>query len=232
MATRPTLLLVHGAWHGSWAWSPLKEVLEDRGWIVETVDLPTVHSADKVGMHMQADADAVSDAVAAIDGPVVVVAHSYGGVPTTQGASAENVQHIVYIAAFVLDAGESLLGAVGGVAPDWWVVDGPLASAGNEANPPQHLFFGDVAPELADASAAKLLDQSVLAFTDEVSNVAWASKPTTYIITEQDVIFPVVAQEALAARSGSAAPRLDTSHSPFLSQPEAVADIIEAAAQG
>jgi pimeloyl-ACP methyl ester carboxylesterase len=232
MATQPTLLLVHGAWHGSWAWSPLKEILEGRGWTVETVDLPTVHSADKIGMHMQADADAVSDAIAAVDGPVVVVAHSYGGVPTTQGALADNVQHIVYIAAFVLDAGESLLGAVGGVAPDWWHVNGPLVTAGDDVQTPQHLFFGDVEESLADASAAKLLDQSVLAFTDEVTAVAWASKPTTYIITEEDVIFPVVAQEALAARSGSAAPRLNTSHSPFLSQPEAVADIIEAAARG
>lgn len=229
MTDRPTLLLVHGAWHGSWCWEQLQTVLTERGWTTTTVDLPTVHSADKSGMHMQADADAVAAAIADIDGDVVVVAHSYGGVPTTQGASSPKVKHIVFIAAFVLDAGESLLGAVGGVAPDWWHVDGPLVTAGDVTQPPQHLFFGDVEKSVADASAARLENQSVLAFTDEVSQVSWRDVPSTYIITEQDAIFPLPAQEALAARSGSAAPRLNTSHSPFLSQPAAVADIIEAA---
>lgn len=230
MTDRPTLLLVHGAWHGSWAWDPLRAILESRGWTVATVDLPTVHSADKIGMHMQADADSVADAIAAINGPVVVVAHSYGGIPVTQAATIDNVTHIVYIAAFALDAGESLLGAVGGVAPDWWHIDGPLITAGDAVTTPQHLFFGDVDARVADASAARLLNQSVLAFTEELTNVAWATKPSTYLITEQDAVVPVPAQEALAGRAGSATVRMATSHSPFLSQPTAVAEVIERAA--
>lgn len=231
MSERPTLLLVHGAWHGSWAWEPLTAVLENRGWAVETVDLPTVHAADPIGLHVTDDADAIADAIAAIDGPVVVVAHSYGGVPTTQGALAENVQHIVYIAAFVLDEGESLLGAVGGVAPSWWVIDGPLATAGTVEEPPASLFFGDVDPDVAAAAVARLKAQSVLAFQEPITAVAWRTKPSTFIVTEQDAVYPVPAQEALAARAGSTVRRLDTSHSPFLSQPEAVADIIEEAAR-
>ena len=230
MSERPTLLLVHGAWHGSWAWDPVAATLEDRGWTVERIDLPTVHAADPRGLHLSDDAEAVAAAVSAIDGPVVVVAHSYGGVPVTQGALAENVQHIVYIAAFVLDEGESLLGAVGGVAPSWWVIDGPLSTAGTAEEPPISLFFADVEPALAAASASRLKAQSVLAFQEPLTEVAWRTKATTYIVTEQDAIFPLVAQEALAARAGSAVKRLDTSHSPFLSQPDAVADIIEEAA--
>ncbi|KAA9110399.1 alpha/beta hydrolase [Microbacterium rhizomatis] len=232
MANESTILLVHGAWHGSWAWEPLAVILRSRGWEVRTVDLPTVHSQRKADLSLADDADAVAAAIADIDGPVTVVAHSYGGVPTTQGATDPRVQHIVYIAAFVLDEGESLLAAVGGVAPDWWHIDGPLATAGDSSQPPASLFYGDLGDAEAAEYSAMLLPQSVKAFTDPVSTVAWRDRPTTYVITEQDAIFPVFAQEALAERSGSATHRLVASHSPFLSMPGAVADIIESAARG
>ena len=227
MTDRPTLLLVHGAWHGSWAWESLQSELESRGWDVRTVDLPTVHADDPRGLRMSDDAAAVATAIDEIGGPVAVVAHSYGGVPTTQGATSDAVVHIVYVAAFVLDEGESLLGAVGGVAPSWWVVDGPLATAGTAAEPATGLFFADVDDDVAAAAVGRLKAQSSVAFSDEVTTVAWRDKPTTYVITEQDAIFPLPAQEALAARSGSTAVRMDTSHSPFLSKPAELADIIE-----
>ena len=230
MTARPTLLFVHGAWHGAWCWDILRDVLHGRGWSTRALDLPTVHAADKQGLTLQDDADAVAAAVAEVEGEVVVVAHSYGGVPATQGATAANVAHLFYVAAFVLDVGESLLGAVGGVAPDWWVVDGPLVTAGTEEQPPASLFFGDVDEAVAAAATARLTSQSKQPFLDEVTVTAWSGKPSTYLVTEDDAIFPVPAQEALAARSGSTAPRLATSHSPFLSQPELVADLIEAAA--
>ncbi|WP_460775909.1 alpha/beta hydrolase [Microbacterium sp. GXF7504] len=228
--SRSTLLLVHGAWHGAWCWEPLRNVLAERGWDVRTLDLPTVHAADKSSLGMQDDADAVAAAISEIDGPVTVVAHSYGGVPTTQGALDPRVQHIVYIAAFVLEEGESLLGAVGGVAPDWWRVASPLVTAGDATTPPRTLFFADVDEPLATASVARLLPQSERAFRDPVTEAAWRGRPTTYVITEQDAVFPLRAQEALAARAGSTVVRMDTSHSPFLSRPEAVADVIERAA--
>lgn len=230
MSERPTLLLVHGAWHGAWAWEPLAAILEGRGWSVETIDLPTVHAEHPAGLHLSDDADAVAQAIDAIPGPVVVIAHSYGGVPTTQAAVADNVQHIVYIAAFALDEGESLIGAVGGVAPSWWVIDGPLATAGTAAEPALGLFFADVEPAAAAAAVSQLKAQSVLAFQEPLTRAAWRTKPSTYIVTGQDAIFPVPAQEGLAARAGSTVRRVDASHSPFLSQPEAVADLIEEAA--
>lgn len=230
MSERSTILLVHGAWHGAWCWEPVRERLAARGWDVVAIDLPTVHAENKVELGMYDDARAVADAVAAIEGPVTVVAHSYGGVPVTQGATDPRVRHIVYIAAFVLDEGESLLGSVGGVAPDWWHIDGPLATAGDDTQPPSTLFYGDVDPAQAAEATARLLPQAAQAFSDPLTAVAWRDRPTTYVITEQDVIFPTVAQEALAARSQSAAPRLDTSHSPFLSQPDRVVEIIEHAA--
>ncbi|MEO2129979.1 MAG: alpha/beta hydrolase [Microbacterium sp.] len=225
-----TVLLVHGAWHGSWCWDPVASILRERGFDVRTVDLPTVHHPNRAELGLADDAAAVADAIAAIDGPVTVVAHSYGGVPTTQGAGDPRVRHIVFIAAFVLDEGESLLASVGGVAPDWWQVDGALTTAGSDAQPPQSLFFGDLDTQTADSTSQRLQAQATRPFLEEVTMVAWRGRPTTYIVTERDAIFPVFAQEALAARSESAIHRLDTSHSPFLSRPIAVADIIEQAA--
>src|SRR5689334_22426352 len=74
---RPTLLFVHGAWHGSWCWDLLRRILEERGWTTAAVDLPTVHAPDKARLGMTADADAVRTAIEAFTGEVVVVAHSY-----------------------------------------------------------------------------------------------------------------------------------------------------------
>ncbi len=226
----PTILLVHGAWHGSWCWDAVRSILESRGRAVQAIDLPTVHAPNKAELDMFDDARAVRAAVDAIAGPVVVVAHSYGGVPTTQGlAGAANVAHIVYIAAFALDAGESLLGAVGGVPPTWWMVDGALTTAGNPQEPAESLFYNDLPADVASANAARLLAQATKPFSDVVTEVAWKTIPSSYVITELDAIFPVFAQEALSGRAGSTVHRLDTSHSPFLSQPDATADIIDAA---
>jgi pimeloyl-ACP methyl ester carboxylesterase len=225
----PTILLVHGAWHGAWCWDRVTDLLAARGRTVRTLDLPTVHAADKTSLGLADDAAAVAAAIEEIDGPVVVVAHSYGGVPVTQGATDPRVVHIVYVAAFVLDEGESLLGAVGGVAPEWWRIDGDSVTAGYPAQPAQGLFFGDVPADDADEAASRLVAQSRRPFEEAVTAVAWRDRPTTYILTEQDAVFPVPAQEMLAARSGSAVHRVATSHSPFMSQPGVVADIVAAA---
>lgn len=112
---RPTLLLVHGAWHGSWFWEPLISELGE--FDVRTVDLPSCTGGpDELG-GLEDDAETVRAAIAGINGPVVVVAHSYGGLPVSEGVSGTaggQVTHLVYLCAFMLDAGESLLAAAGG----------------------------------------------------------------------------------------------------------------------
>jgi len=228
---RPAILFVHGAWHGAWCWEPLRQILETRGWTTTAVDLPTMHAPDKAALGMAADAEAVRAAIDASDGDVVVVAHSYGGIPATQGAGAGKVTHIVYISAFVLEQGESLSSAAGDGQPDWWYVEDGLAIAGTDARPVQSLFYADVPAAEADAAAARLTSQSPRAYRDQVTATAWRGRPTTYIITEQDAVIPVAVQEALAARAGANTVRLATSHSPFLSRPAAVGDIIERAAE-
>lgn len=230
MAGGPAILLVHGAWHSSPCWDKVRAILQARGREVRAVDLPTVHADDKASRDMYDDARAVRAAIEEIGGPVVVVAHSYGGVPVTQGAAGlPNVVHVVYVAAFVLDRGESLLAAAGGVPPSWWNVQGDLATPGVPGEPPEQLFYNDLPDEEAHAAASQLRPQAAKAYRDPVTEVAWRTVPTTYLVTERDAIFPPPAQEGLAARSGSTVVRIDAGHSPFLSRPVETADVIDAA---
>src|SRR3954447_17153409 len=83
----PTVVLVHGAWHGPWAWNEVEGQLSDLGIDVVTVDLPSVGEDTSALGGLDDDAGAVRDAIDGVDGPVVVVAHSYGGAPATQGAA-------------------------------------------------------------------------------------------------------------------------------------------------
>jgi pimeloyl-ACP methyl ester carboxylesterase len=220
----PTVVLVHGAWHGPWAWSEVERRLADEGVEVLTVDLPSVGEDSDEQADLDDDAAAVRAVIDSVDGPVVVVAHSYGGAPTTQGAAgADNVEHIVYLTAFMLDEGESLFGLVGGVAPDWWDV----ADDGETLMParPEEIFFNDVSEDATRAAVEQLAPHRMAAFTAPVSAVAWRDVPTTYVICDRDNAIPVPAQEMLAGRADNVT-RLDTSHSPFLSQPDAVVGII------
>jgi pimeloyl-ACP methyl ester carboxylesterase len=217
-------VLVHGAWHGPWAWSEVEGQLADLGVDVVAVDLPSVGSDTSALGGLEDDAAAVREAIDGVDGPVVIVAHSYGGAPTTQGAAgADNVQHIVYLTAFMLDEGESLFGLVGGVPAEWWEVaeDGESLMPGR----PQEIFFNDLPAEVADAATARLEPQSMAAVKDPVTAVAWRDIPSTYVICDLDQAIPVPAQEMLSGRAG-AVHRLDASHSPFLSRPDEVVEII------
>jgi len=220
----PTVVLVHGAWHGPWAWAEVAGRLAAEGVGVRTVDLPSVGpDAESLG-DLHDDAAELRATLAEIDGPVVVVAHSYGGAVTSEGAAgAENVEHIVYLTAFMLDEGESLYGLVGGEPPDWW----SLADDGRsvEVSRPEEIFYNDVDADVAASSSAALQLHRFDAFAQELRAAAWRDIPSTYVICEQDNAIPVPAQEMLSQRAGTVH-RLDASHSPMLSQPDAVVEII------
>src|SRR3954468_22770120 len=107
-----TLVLVHGAWHGAWCWERLTPLLDDAGvpWIA--VDLPG-HGEDPGPMtDMYGDADHVRRVLDSVDGEVVLVGHSYGGIVITDVGVHPAVRHLVYIAAFAVDADESAMSAV------------------------------------------------------------------------------------------------------------------------
>lgn len=218
---RPALLFVHGAWHGAWCWDTLRSVLSARGWSTHAVDLPSA-SGTKPGPGLEVDAQAVRHALQAIDGSVAVVAHSYGGMPVTQAAADDpDVVHLVYLAAFMLDAGQSVLAAVGGHVPPWWDVrDGTVT-----VRQPHQVFFADVPARDADNATSRLRKHSLRAFTDELTTASWKSIPTTYIVCEQDQAIPPAAQVAMSA-SATAVLRLPGGHSPYLSRPSELATVV------
>ncbi|GAA3732753.1 pimeloyl-ACP methyl ester carboxylesterase [Spinactinospora alkalitolerans] len=220
----PALVVVHGAWHGPWCWRPLIERLPDVA--VHPVALPS-SGADPTALGgLYDDAEAVRAAVAGIEGPVVVCAHSYGGLPVTEALTGVgDVRRLVYLCSFQLDAGESLLGSVGGTPPEWWDVH--EADGYVDALDPAAVFYGDVAPETARAAIGALGHQSLASVTQPLREAAWRTIPSTYVVCERDAGIPPFAQEAMAQRAQRVL-RMDASHSPFLSRPAELAGLLRA----
>lgn len=233
MTEAPDILLVHGAWHSSACWDKVKPILQARGRQVHTVDLPSVHAANPGTQGMYDDARAVKDAIEAIAKPVVVVAHSYGGIPVAEGSTGlPNVEHLVFIAAFTIGNGESLLDALGSSLPSWLAVQGDLAMAGTADEPAEQVFYEDLPADEAAERVAALKPHSARAFSEPLTTASWGAVPSTYVVTGQDRAVPTPVQEMLAKRIGATIVGMDTDHSPFLSRPEDIADIIAAAKSG
>jgi pimeloyl-ACP methyl ester carboxylesterase len=212
----PTLVLVHGAWHRTSMWRLLLDQLPDID--VQTVQLPSSAPVPvrQLG-DMYDDARAIRSVVEAIDGPVMVCAHSYGGVPTSQAVDdLPQVRRLVFLNSFLLDVGESMLANAGGGYPPQWGVhelDGFI-----EACQPERALYNDLPPERAAAAVAELGPQSLRAMVQPLTKAAWRSIPSTYVVGERDAIIPPAMSKRFAGRADTVV-RLDTSHSPFLSQP-------------
>jgi pimeloyl-ACP methyl ester carboxylesterase len=227
-STRPALLLVPGAWHGRWAWHKVQPALAVRGWRTHLAELPTTYESRPPRKGLHDDAAAIRKQIRQIGGPIVVVAHSYGGAAVSEGAAdISDVRHLVYVAAAQLDVGESLLSFASGRAPAWWMVDGELVSPGE----PLEMFYADVPSVEASRAVARLRPHSVVSFSQPLTAAAWHAVPSTYIVCDRDRAFPVQLQETLAARA-TYVRRLRTGHAPFLAAPGQLTRlIVEAATQ-
>ncbi|NMH77442.1 alpha/beta hydrolase [Pseudonocardia xinjiangensis] len=223
-AQRPTLVLVPGAWHLPSTWNLLRGELDDLGYASRAVKLPTTGPDPRGGL--REDAEAVRAATEAIGGPVVVVAHSYGGIPATEGlADLPDVQQLVYLAAYVPDIHESLFSLHGAPDPDSKEELFPIGSD------PRARLYADVPEAVADLAVSRLVDQRRQPFADRATRAAWQTVPSTYIITENDAAIPVRIQEQMALRAKSIR-RIPTSHSPFLSRPAELAALLDEIARG
>ena len=216
----PTLLFVHGAWHGPWAWDQLRRNLPDLD--TRAVDLASSGSdPDRLG-DLDDDAEILRDAVAEVDGPVVVVAHSYGGMVATEALTdVPNVQQVVYLAAFVPDEGESIDSLNGHQLPNWITVHDGYT----DANHSGRVFYGDCSPIQARWAARQLTHQSVSSIHTPVTDPAWRYLPTSYLLTTRDRAIHPAAQAVMSARCDQVH-RLRSDHSPMLSQPDALADLL------
>ena len=223
-----TVVLVHGAWHGAWCWDDVVDGLRARGVITVAVDLPSRSGSGSLAV----DAAFVRAVIEGIDGPVVVCGHSYGGcVITDAAAGLPSVTHLVYLCALMLDLGESAMQSVDVEVPpgstdlEHAITVGDDGTIRLDPDLAVAAFYADVEPESATAAVALLTPQPGATLGEGVTAVAWRDIPSTYVVCTQDRAIPVVVQRALAERAATTI-EWPTSHSPFLSHPELVIDLL------
>lgn len=224
---RPTFLLVPGGHHGPWVYERLRLVLEADGWTTRTVGLPSAvqdASAAEPLPGMYDDARVIRQALDEVDGPVVVVAHSYSGVPVTEAiADGPNVVHAVYVAAYMLDVGEGMFQTHGVPVPD--SLAGLRSPANPELNLPAAFYDGDASnPETAEASA-RLVPQTVRADYETVTRAGWKNVPNSYVIPAEDVSLTGTIAESMAQRADTVY-RVPGHHAPFYSHPREFAAVL------
>ncbi|MFI6060700.1 alpha/beta hydrolase [Streptomyces sp. NPDC051286] len=233
--SKSTVVLVHGAFADASSWSPVTERLQRCGHQVIAVPNPLRGLAH--------DAAQVAARLAAVPGPVVLAGHSYGGAVITQAAAAAaNVRALVYIAAFMPDAGE-VLGELAGRFPGSQLEAAltPVPVPGPEGGPTADLYirpdrFHDVFAQDVPHSVTRVLSAGQrplngTAFTDRCTAAAWRTLPSWTLICGQDRGIAPQLQRFQAQRAGSRTAEVLSSHLPMHSRPDAVVSLIRAAAR-
>ena len=220
------IVLVHGAFADESSWDKVAAILSAKGFNVTQVANPLTSLADDVA--------ATKAALDAQDGPIVLVAHSWGGVVIGEAGADEKVKSLVYVSAFAPDKGETLNALLSGGAPSEGVkAIRPNEQGGLIFDPASFptLFAGDLPKEEAEAMAARQLPSNPANFDAAAEVAAWHDKPNFYVVTTQDQVIPPDAQRFFAGRIGATITEIDASHSGLVSQAEAVAKVIEDAAR-
>ncbi len=218
------VVLVHGAFVDGSGWRAVYDLLTQHGYHVAVVQNPT--------LSLQGDAAATRLIIDAQDGPVVLVGHSYGRAVITEAGTHDKVTALVYIAAFAPDKGESV---------NTLIADPPPGAPASPILPPTGGFlFQDRAKfhdsfggDLPAADAAFMADSQVPwgvdALAGPVTEPAWRSKPSWYLIATEDHMIPPSAQRAMAQRAGATTVDVAASHAVYTSRPAAVAALIRQA---
>ena len=220
------IVLVHGGFVDGSGWQGVYDILSKDGYKVTVVQNPTTSLADDLAVTRRA--------LAAQDGPTILVGHSYGGVVITEAGTEPKVKGLVYIAAFAPDKGESVSKLISNPPP---------GAASPPILPPQEgylfldrakfaaSFAADVKPAEAAFMADSQVPWGVAALEGQVTVPAWKSRPSWYLVTADDRMIPAPAQRQMAARAGAAVTETAGSHAIYVSNPEVVAKVIEQAAQ-
>jgi len=219
------VVLVHGGFVDGSGWEGVYKLLTRDAFEVSVVQNPTVS--------LDSDVEATLQVLDRQSRPTILAGHSYGGVVITEAGTHENVAGLVYIAAFAPDQGESVSSLI---------ADPPPGAPVPPILPPQDGFLllerekfhasfaGDLSAEQAAFMADSQVPWGLDALNGKVTDPAWRSKPSWYLVASDDRMIPPPAQRAMAARAGSTTTEAPGSHAIYVSQPSAVAELIKQAA--
>jgi len=220
------IVLVHGGFVDGSGWAAVYKILKKDGYDVAVVQNPTLSLADDVAVTRRA--------IAGQSGPVLLVGHSYGGAVVTEAGTDAKVAGLVYIAAFAPDKGESVSSLI---------KDPPAGAPVPPILPPQdgflfldqakfHFSFAaDVDEETAAFMASSHVPWGVDALAGTITEPAWKTKPSWYLIATEDRMIPPPAQRTMSKRAGSTVTEVAGSHAVYVSKPQSVAAFIEKAAK-
>jgi pimeloyl-ACP methyl ester carboxylesterase len=218
------VVFVHGAWADGSSWSKVMTLLQAKGIHATAVQLPLTT--------LSGDVATVKRAIALQEGPVILAGHSYGGAVITEAGNDPKVVGLVYVAAFAPDAGES----VGSVGKPY-----PPAPLGAELRPDAEGFLSISPKGFAEHFAQDLPEKEIqvlwatqgptnaAVFGTPISNAAWKTKPSWFVVAEQDRAIPPALEKAEAERMKAKTITLPASHLVMLSHPKEVAELIEEA---
>ena len=218
------IVLVHGGFVDGSGWQQVYDLLTSDGRTVTVVQNPTIS--------LEGDVATTKQALDAHAGPAILVGHSYGGVVITEAGTHPAVEALVYIAAFAPDKGESV---------NTLIADPPPGAPVPPILPPTNGFLfldrdkfaASFAADLSPSAAAFMADSQMPwgldALNGAVSEPAWRAKPSWYLVATEDQMIPPPAQRAMSERIGATATEVAASHAVYVSQPDAVANLISKA---
>jgi pimeloyl-ACP methyl ester carboxylesterase len=217
------VVLVHGAFADGSGWEAVSKILEQDGYTISVAQPPETSYAD--------DVKYARAAIDAMDGPVVIVGHSYGGSIITEAGNDPKVKALVYIAAFALDEGESCASIEAAVPqaskafkPDangnWWIEEAHFAAD----------FAADVPPDVSHFMAISQVPISGDSFTHKATSPAWKTKPTWYMVASSDRSINPEQERMMAKRAHAKTVEVNASHVAYMSHPKEAAKLIEEAA--
>jgi pimeloyl-ACP methyl ester carboxylesterase len=224
------IVLVHGAWADGAGWEGVYNSLRKKHFSVSVVQNPTISLAD--------DVQATRRVLATQNSPVILVGHSYGGAVITEAGNDAKVVGLVYIAGWVPDKGESVSSLIEDL-----IKGGPPGAPAPPILPPQEGFLlldkakfpasfaGDVDPERAAFMADAQVPWGLGGLTESISEPAWRSKPSWYLVATEDRMIPPAAQRFMSKRAGATVAEAAGSHAVYVSQPAVVANLIAQAAK-
>lgn len=219
-----TVVLVHGAWHGTWCWAEVVSRLDAVGVPHAEVELPFTGHDDDIA--------ATRAALDGIDGPKVLVGHSYGGlVVSGAGEGRSDLAHLVYLCAVLVQSGETILEEFGRIPelPPSRVLEGMVIHDDGTSSIDPTLavpaFYALSPQDAAREAVARLRPMNAESFGATCQGAPWRTVPSTYVLCEQDQAIPVQAQRRMSSHATSCI-TLDTDHSPFFSRPEDTARLL------